>query len=68
VLIRAAREWKDNYCVGEFDYGLVSQIRDWGKKLNFNVAALRSFNRLVSDESVEFMKSFYRDGSFKLKS
>ncbi len=68
VLILAAREWKDNYCVGEFDYGLVSQIRDWGKKLNFNVAALRSFNRLVSDESVEFMKSFYRDGSFKLKS
>ncbi|MCI0526293.1 MAG: hypothetical protein L0Y56_02395 [Nitrospira sp.] len=67
TLILAARGWKNNYCVGEFDYGLVDQILEWGMKLNFRIAQFRSFNQLVSSDKLEFIKSFYKDRSVKCK-
>lgn len=67
VLILASRNWRDNYCVGEFDYGLVSQIRDWGKKLKFTVAPFRSFNQLIKPETLDYIKSFYRQPSVRLR-
>ena len=65
TLILAARGWKDNYCVGEFDYGLVNQILRWGETLNFTIAKFRSFNQLASPAKLDHIKSFYKDRSVK---
>jgi predicted amino acid dehydrogenase len=63
TLILAARGWKDNYCVGEFDYGLVNQILRWGDTLNFSIGKFRSFNQLASPTKLDHIKSFYKDRS-----
>ena len=65
TLILAARGWKDNYCVGEFDYGLVNQVLRWGGKLNFKIAQVRSFNQLVSPAKLNYIKSFYKERPVK---
>ncbi|MGH7274198.1 MAG: hypothetical protein ACREIQ_07075 [Nitrospiria bacterium] len=65
TLILAAGGWKDNYCVGEFDYGLVNQILRWGEKLNFKTAQVRSFNQLVSPAKLNYIKSFYKERPVK---
>ncbi len=67
TLILAARGWQNNYCVGEFDYGLVNQILEWGKKLDFRIAQFRSFNQLVSPDKLDYIKSFYKERSGKCK-
>jgi predicted amino acid dehydrogenase len=67
TLILATRGWKNNYCVGEFDYGLVDQILEWGKKLDFKIAQFRSFNQLVSLDKLDYIKSFYKERSVKCK-
>ena len=65
TLILAARGWKNNYCVGEFDYGLVNQVLRWGGKLNFKIAQVRSFNQLVSPAKLNYIKSFYKERPVK---
>jgi len=65
TLILAARGWKDNYCVGEFDYGLVNQVLRWGWKLHFKIAQVRSFNQLVSPAKLNYIKSFYKERPVK---
>ncbi len=67
TLILASRGWQDNYCVGEFDYGLVNQILEWGKKLDFKIAQFRSFNQLISPDKLDYIKSFYKERSAKCK-
>ncbi len=68
TLILAARNWKNNYCIGEFDYGLVDQILEWGRKLNFGLARFRSFNRLVSPAKMNYIRSFYKNRSGRPRS
>jgi|SRR5579863_338982 len=60
TLILAAHEWSGHFAIGHFDQKLVHQISEWGKEIGFRTADLRSFNKLVTKEKIDHIKSFYR--------
>lgn len=60
VLILAARNWKGHFAVGQFDDQLVHQVTRWSQEMKFKIAPLRSFNELVSQEKLEYIKTFHQ--------
>lgn len=60
VLLLAAYDWKGHFAVGPFDDQLIHQITEWSKQMNFGTAPLRSFNELVSQEKLEYIKTFHQ--------
>lgn len=60
VMILAARNWKGHFAVGQFDDQLVHQMTRWSEEMKFKIAPLRSFNELVSQEKLEYIKTFHQ--------
>lgn len=60
VMILAARNWKGHFAVGQFDDQLVHQMTRWSEEMKFKTAPLRSFNELVSQEKLEYIKTFHQ--------
>ncbi|MDC4225223.1 MAG: hypothetical protein MPW15_13565 [Candidatus Manganitrophus sp.] len=60
VMILSARNWKGHFAVGQFDDQLVHQMTRWSEEMKFKIAPLRSFNELVSQEKLEYIKTFHQ--------
>ena len=60
TLILAAHDWSGHFAIGHFDQKLVRQVADWGKHVGFRTADLRSFNKRVVQEKIDYIRSFYR--------
>jgi len=60
VMILAARNWKGHFAVGQFDDQLVHQMTRWSEEIGFKIAPLQSFNELVSQEKLDYIRTFHR--------